>query len=160
MLDLILEEAKKNRKSDEKLDNILFLDFDGVINISINNYKEKKFSKNCVNNVNRLCKKYNFKIVVISSWKEYVGYKEMLYDAGLSESIPVVGKTDRLESSRETEIMKYLLDHPNIAKFLILDDGYFYELSKYQIKTDISKGFNEGKFREAIILMENLKSNE
>ena len=39
-------------------------------------------------------------------------------------------------------MIDYLEKHQNINKFIILDDGNFYELKKYQIQTIFEKGFD------------------
>ena len=41
----------------------------------------------------------------------------------------------------------------NTNKFIILDDGDFNELSKFQVKTDFNKGFDYEKYLEAIRLI-------
>ena len=75
--------------------NILFLDYDGVVNTpmyvpgkdfprynfpvdnKVNNYQACR-------NVSLLCKHTNSKIVVSSTWRKYTNYKECLYNGGLS----------------------------------------------------------------------------
>ena len=76
----ILSYARRKRrgKLNDELDNVLFLDYDGVINLDPNNYGKKCFDRDCIENVNRLCKKFNLKIVVISSWKKYENYEGLL----------------------------------------------------------------------------------
>ena len=149
----ILRAAKKKRKYFDQLDNILFLDYDGVINTDINNYGQLPFNKVCIDNVNRLCKEYNLKIVVISSWKKYANYIDILYESGLDKDITIIGKTDILNGSREEEIKQYLYNNIYINKFIIIDDGDYDELSKYQVKTNFNDGFNDDKYLEASSLL-------
>mgnify|MGYP004464315639 FL=1 len=82
----------KNRKNyfSGKLNNIIFLDFDGVINLDINNYTGPFNNKEQMENLNRFCLKYNFKIVVRSSWRKNLNYKDVLYKSGLDKRIEVL----------------------------------------------------------------------
>ena len=54
-------------------------------------------------------------------------------------------------------MIDYLEKHQNINKFIILDDGNFYELKKYQIQTIFEKGFDNKKYQEAIELIKTIK---
>ena len=151
----ILKEAKKKRRSaiSDDLDNVLFLDFDGVINIDVNNYGRKPFDPSCMENINRLCKTYDLRIVVISSWKKYPNYQKLLYDSGLDRSVTVLGKTETVNGPREEEIKKYLADHIYIDRFIILDDGVFDELTPYHVRTRFTEGFSDQKYEEAAQLL-------
>lgn len=153
-LDKILSKMIQRKESSpfDYFDNILFLDYDGVLNTN----GTSVFSKDCMSNLNRLCLKYQFKIVVISSWRKYLGYQDMLYDSGLDPKIEILGKTDCFNSTRELEVKRYLWEHPYIDKFLILDDGDFEELKKYQVKTEFLSGFDNKKYLEAESLMKKL----
>ena len=44
--------------------------------------------------------------------------------------------------------------HQNTNKLIILDDGDFFELSKYQVQTVFEKGFDNKKYQEACELLE------
>lgn len=158
----ILETARKSRSdylNEDDLQNILFLDFDGVVNISLNPRSPLCFDERCMNNVNKLCHRFNLKIVVISSWKRQYKYKEILYNQGLDKDIEVIGKTDDLNGPREDEVKKYLEDNIYIDKFIILDDAFFNELTPYQIKPTFAVGFDQKKYQEAVKLLENQKGN-
>lgn len=72
------------------MNNIIFLDFDGVINLDINNYTGPFNNKEQMENLNRFCLKYNFKIVVSSSWRKNLNYKDVLYKSGLDKRIEVL----------------------------------------------------------------------
>ena len=151
----VLKKLKKNRNNyfSGELDNVVFLDFDGVLNLDINNYTERFKDKEPMNNLNKFCLENNFKIVVISSWRKSLSYKEVLYKSGLDERIKILGATAILEKDRESEVIDYLERNNNINKFIILDDGNFNELSKYQVKTVFEKGFDNNKYLEAIELI-------
>ena len=151
----ILKKAKRKRIKDlsDNLDNILFLDFDGVINLDSDNYTGPFNNKDLIKNLNDFCINNSFKIVVISSWRKYSNYKYILYKSGLDKKIDIIGATDNLEKDRESEIIKYLEEHIYIGKFIILDDKPFDLLRKYQVLTDIDEGFNKSKFEEALKLL-------
>ena len=139
-----------------ELNNIVFLDFDGVINLDFNNYIGPFNNKEQMENLNKFCIENDFKIVVISSWRKYSNYKEILYNSGLNKNIKILGATDVLEKDREAEIIDYLNKHDNTNKFIILDDGEFNELSRYQVKTDYNKGFDKEKYEQANYLIKNM----
>ena len=154
-LDKVLKQLKKNRNNyfSGELNNIVFLDFDGVLNLDINNYTGNFKAKKPIANLNKFCKENEFKIVVISSWRKSLNYKEILYESGLDKQIEILGATDVLEKDRESEVIDYLEKHQNINKFIILDDGDFFELKKYQIQTVFEKGFDDKKYQEACELI-------
>ncbi len=151
----ILKTNKKKRIKElaDNLDNILFLDFDGVINLDENNYSGLFNNSELINNLSSFCLIYNFKIVVISSWRKYSNYKDILYNSGLDRKVEIIGATDNLEKDRESEVIKYLKEHCYINKFIILDDRPFDKLKKYQIQTKYEEGFNNEKYDEAIELI-------
>ena len=160
-LNTILKEAKRKRSrtSYDSLDNILFLDFDGVINTDIDNYGDKPFNTGCVRNICTLCREYNLKIVVSSSWRKYPDYEDLLRIAGFDKDIIVLGRTSVLDDSREEEIKQYLAEHIYIDKFVIVDDTDFDELTRYHIKTEFSKGFDLNKLEEARVLLNDLQNS-
>ena len=160
-LNKVLKIIKNNRSNyySGELNNIVFLDFDGVLNLDINNYTDNFDCKIQMQNLNKFCIEQNFKIVVSSSWRKYSNYKEILYKSGLNHNIKILGATKILEKDREAEIIDYLENHTNIYKFIILDDGDFNELSKFQIKTVFSKGFDDYKYHEALNLINCIKWN-
>lgn len=154
----ILAEAKAKRipELEDHLDNILFLDIDGVINLDPTNYTGPFKAEEQIKNLNELCLKYNLKIVVDSSWRRHIDYKDILYNSGLDYTIPILDKTEMLDIQREEEILKYLETNLYVDKFIIIDDNDFELLSKYHIKTDTNLGFTRDKFDEAVKLIESL----
>ena len=158
-LDKVLKQIKKSRNNyfSGELNNIVFLDFDGVLNLDINNYTGNFKAKEPIENLNKFCLENEFKIVVISSWRKSLNYMEIIYESGLDRRIEILGATETLEKDRETEVIDYLEKHQNINKFIILDDGNFYELKKYQIQTIFEKGFDNKKYQEAIELIKTIK---
>ena len=46
---------------------VVFLDFDGVINIK--DFSELKFDSNCIKNLNKIIKQTNADVVISSAWR-------------------------------------------------------------------------------------------
>lgn len=159
----ILRKAKRSRIKDLKddLDDILFLDYDGVVALDFNMETFRSvFDRHCIENVNKLCHEFNLKIVVTSSWRNEDDYQDMLYDNGLDRDIEIIGKTEELYIVREEEIKIYLKEHIYIDKFIILDDTGFMELKPYHVQTSFEiGGFNDEKYEEARNLLINQKGN-
>ena len=152
-IDRILNEAKRKRKYFDQLDNILFLDYDGVVNTDYNNFGQEPFNTDCINNVNRLCKEFNLKVVISSSWRDYPNHLDILYKSGLDKDITVLGSTKQLDKSREDEIIDYLKDHIYIDKFVILDDCEMSILKDYHVKTIFERGFDKDKYIESVKIL-------
>lgn len=123
--------------------NVVFLDYDDVVNKAMWNRKPNGSWK-CTYNfpedgsvndlqavqwVSEFCKKYGYSIVVSSTWRYYDNYKECLINAGLRDGISIEGCTPVIDmGNRGAEILEYLGEHPDITGYLIFDDlppGYF-----------------------------------
>ena len=116
--------------------NVVFLDYDDVVNRAmwknVNGHWRCFYNfpeDNSVNDeqavqwVSEFCQKFNYSIVVSSSWRTDGNYKECLLNAGLREGIEIEGCTPVLfDGDRGDEIMLYLKEHPDVTGFLIFDD--------------------------------------
>lgn len=136
---------------------IIFLDIDGVMNDS--KREPDNFLPEAVSVLNTLFNKYNAKVVLSSSWREYFTFndlKDLFEQNGLLIKIidktPVyicdkkINKALTLEEisnldiqtdiSRDFEIMNYIKVH-NICHYVILDDFDFddEELKKHLVQT-------------------------
>lgn len=132
-------------------ENILFLDYDGVINIEPDNFSGYLENPEAIYYINKLCLDNNFKIVVTSSWKTHPRYIELLHNAGLDDRIDIIGCTDTTFKNREFEIKSFLNDHPGIDKYIIIDDADFSpEFNDHLVQTAFRIGFNKLKYEEAI----------
>lgn len=133
--------------------NILFLDYDGVVNTLMWDAEGKKTSfnfphDNKVNNfqavqwVSKFCKEKDYKIVVTSTWRVHENYKECLINGGLWKDVEIIGQTPVSENrNRELEIKEYIEEH-NIKNFIIVDDENVYnELESHFIECDMDIGF-------------------
>ena len=118
--------------------NVIFLDFDGVVNIPMW-YKDENGEWDCgygmpkdgkvnceqaVQWVSEFCEKFDYSIVVSSTWRigENFDYAKCLYNSGLRSGIKVIGATPRLYGERGEEISKWLSENPDVENYLIFDD--------------------------------------
>lgn len=143
---------------------VLFLDYDGVVNTPMwtPDGKRCRFnqpSDGSVNNfqavqwISESCQKFNYDIVVTSTWRLRDNYQECLIAGGLRDSVAILGKTEYLWSQennycRGDEIEKYLQDHNDITHYIIVDDEYDFlpHQEKHIIQTNVNTGFTEDDF--------------
>lgn len=162
--------------------NVLFLDFDGVINTSTGydvngNYRDSfnSVAEGRVNNfaaiqlVNKLCKECNLAIVVSSKggWRNSLRrdeqgnyiinqYRRILYDSGLDEHTYIYGHTPATEFNKDMEIKIFLEKHPEVEKFVILEDcpeEISPELYPYTVFCDTDRGITDVEYRKAISVL-------
>ena len=142
--------------------NVVFLDYDGVVNIPMwddegkscnygHPFGGKVNSFQAVQWVSEFCQKFNYSIVVTSTWRTSRNYKECLINGGLRDGIKILGKTDRLDNkSRGDEIQKYLDEHPEIENFIIFDDeSDMGDLMDHLVKCNSVVGFTLVEFENA-----------
>ncbi len=140
--------------------NVIFLDIDGVLNPYPNQRQNMeagtddtsvlKLDSECMKVLRRIIEKTGAKLVLSSSWrceewyggfasKENVERQLQEYGMGLLDSTPVLPVYDRGK-----EILCYLQEHPEVEKFLILDDdrsvGWYEELKEHFLRTDPEVG--------------------
>ena len=147
--------------------NVIFLDYDGVVNNIIWNKEGTRAAyshPHCgfVNNreavlwLSEFCEKYNYKIVVTSTWRSHPNYAECLYAGGLRKTVEVIGCVGRLSAGRGAEIMEYISRHPEIEKWLVLDDedcsAGHPEIKDHQVLCLTNAGFGLEQFEEACAL--------
>ena len=147
--------------------NVIFLDFDGVINTPIWSVKNGELScdynhpsDGTVNNfqavqwVSEFCEKYNYHIVVSSTWR--IGDFDLakcLYDSGLRRRIKVIGVTPRLYTSRGDEITEWLELNQHVKNYLIFDDDN--DMTKHMhrlVKCNQAVGFTMDSYNHAVSL--------
>lgn len=144
--------------------NVLFLDYDGVVNTAQWELKADKWvcfyhfpEDNSVNDfqavqwVSEFCEKYHYSIVVTSTWRFKDNYKECLRNGGLRESVAILGRTpDIWDGCRGDEIGAWLKEHPEVGNFLIFDDQCnMGEYIDHLVRCRSSAGFREEEFSEA-----------
>jgi len=120
------------------MSNVIFLDYDGVVNTPMWNETGTKCRYNFpeddkVNNyqavqwISEFCQKYHYDIVVTSTWRTSANYKECLFNGGLRAGINILGSTPCLVKTnpyltRGDEIQQYIDEHPDIDHYIIIDD--------------------------------------
>ena len=144
------------------MDNILFLDYDGVVNTKMwSLYQgEWKCRYNCpcdgkVNNeqavqwVSEFCEKYKYYIVVISSWRMEDNYADCLINAGLRKSIRILGRVSPRKSKSEA-IRDYIKDHGEIWRYLIFDDECIPKHYRHLVRCNPTHGFCHIEYNKAV----------
>lgn len=159
---------------------VIFLDYDGVVNNLVfirpngeptfNYYDRKSLfkpfkifgkyfflrdrkvnDKQAIGWLNLICKKFNAKVVVTSTWRTRKDYDKCLYRAGFKGE--VIGRTDWLSitKGRGLEIQKWLDDHKDlkIEDFIILDDDAdMCHLMDHLIQTNSYDGLKGSHYAE------------
>ncbi len=145
---------------------VIFLDFDGVINI-INGNKSTyatqmdHFNKDLINNLNYLMSFHkDLKIVISSSWRtdmpdalDQLKLNGFLYNERIIGSTPIFDHSSI--KTRLGEIKQWIETNEKYSKieikYLIIDD----ELSGFNVlKTDPKVGFNKEALDKALIICE------
>lgn len=134
---------KKNQDNPDGLD-VVFLDFDGVLNIP----KDHQFilgESECMSHLNELCLSRNLGIVLTTSWRNFgEDYCDnYLYEHGLNKQIKVISQTPDVDwINRYNEIVAWIVEHDNLRRFVILDDIEMRTLGAFAIRCDYEYGFD------------------
>lgn len=156
--------------------NVIFLDFDGVINSAY--YKNLKGTEEKIKILAEICKKYNCKVVISAAAKNAIDEKTLeideecewvksVFELFKKYGIECIGRTPnvikRLSTNsyimiwKEDEIRLYLFRHPEIEHFCVIDDDTINpqssdlnKLREYLVKTEFytEKGTDEGLLEE------------
>ena len=124
--------------------SLIFLDFDGVLigDEARPNFPVRHLDPHNVAILNRLVKKTDARIVLVTAWRHPLGTTQEIVDVlardGLEDAqTRVIGQTRYLASSRAVEIGEWLITHQHPRTICILDDlpitGF---LSQFQVQTD------------------------
>ena len=165
----LLHIAKIHFKS-ENCGKVIFLDFDGVL--ATEEYTESLllsgqktidkfgtlFDPNCIDSFNWIISQTNAKIVITSSWKNYLSllsiirmwrYRKML---GM-----VIGVTPSISIYRGEEIDRWLSKHIGITNYVILDDmdcrQFRKEHHSHLVTTNHFSGLDSSSAQEVIRLL-------
>jgi hypothetical protein len=145
---------------------IIFLDFDGVLQINRSRSKPYQpgsptFDRESVSNLNRLIELTDAKIVVSSSWRldSDLPLQRLLEFEGVKGE--VVGQTPYLGlgyHGRGAEIYAFLReDNLPIEHFVILDDDIEHDIADYfpnsLVRTDMASGFDKAAFKQALEIL-------
>lgn len=152
---------------------VIFLDFDGVITTEASKWR---LDTDKMLLVKRICDETSAKIVISSSWRRFTleDTFNMLSEYEQSgKEVPfilkdyVVGITNRMYAFKEgnvhihyglprgCEISRYLTEHKDISKYVILDDDadMLLEQAPYFINTNWGLGINEQDVEKAIEIL-------
>ena len=125
--------------------NVIFLDFDGVINTYHDQYiTDKEYSQvieNRIKILSKICNECNCKVVIESSIKDDINEETLKTDIDWVNDIFVlfkkyniecIGRTPTIKKElnngvylpiwKEDEIRLYLFNHPEIEHYVIIDD--------------------------------------
>ena len=127
--------------------NVIFLDFDGVLNSSYQFLRpfevDENYTENRIKLVGDMCKKYDCKVVIISSHNDKIDEETLETNINWIKEyfrlfkkygIEVIGRTPVIGKKREKykylyydfwkeyEILEYLRLHPEIEHFCVIDD--------------------------------------
>jgi hypothetical protein len=135
---------------------VIFIDFDGVLAPYGQNYQAGKFSKSCVDSLNKVLEAVpDAKLVVSSTWRshglKYV--KDMMERNGVTKN-KIIGITpeDKIKG-REHHIQEYLNKNKDISKFVIIDDDYIDILKSHWTKVNKHIGLTESDAWHAIDIL-------
>ena len=153
------------------MNNIIFLDIDGVLN-SINLFKETKNIKinyhkylddyflkqtiihlldidpNKLYLLKEIIQETDSKVVITSSWRMLKIYP-LIEDYLISKGIPIIDTTDYINSNRGDEIRDYLKHH-DVDNFIIIDDDLFPDFNELTEKLIHTNFFNDGLLDEDV----------
>lgn len=119
--------------------NVIFLDFDGVLDTI--HYSSKKDVEERIKILADICKNNDCKVVIEASCKEFIDEKTMetnsdwinfIFDCFVKYEIDCIGRTPNVIKKygdavytpiwKEDEIRLYLLRHPEIEHYCVIDD--------------------------------------
>ena len=156
---------------------VIFLDIDGVLNNSkhltelmnllgrkqyfsiINQIHETPFDYRSCNLLKVLMKETGAEVILSSTWRINNNGIEIIEKyAGISirDTTPILG------TIRGKEIKQYLNDHPEIIKYVILDDDtdMLKEQMKYLVKVDNKIGFTINEYIQCRNILKGIKEEK
>ena len=154
----------------EDCGKVIFLDFDGVL--ATEGYTESLllsgqkttdkfgtlFNPNCIVFFNWIISQTNAKIVITSSWKNYLSLWDLVRMWRYRE-MPgmVIGVTPSISIYRSVEIDKWLCKHRGITNYVIIDDmdykQFRQEHCSHLVTTNHFSGLNKDSAQEAVRLL-------
>jgi hypothetical protein len=171
------EKAKKIRK-------VIFLDVDGVLNSEAiaqewhlrtgkngwgGFFKENekatdenvKWGREAVSNLKNLVDTTGAEIVISSTWRKHFSvekFKEMFAIYGW-ENAPVIDKTPTSFRIRGLEVNSWLKDHPDVDKYVILDDfdDFMVQQRPYFVNTDPEVGLTSEDVQKAYNILNGIQ---
>ena len=140
---------------------VLFLDFDGVLNLYPSPSRNGSFDKTCCINLEMLLNRLtDLKIVVSSSWRTYGldAVKDVLKSNGIDPRrvIDITGheesKDDR--DHRGFQVESWLKRHPKVKQFAIVDDNNdFKPLHDKLVQTNKTVGLSQANVEKLLEIL-------
>lgn len=143
---------------------ILFLDIDGVLNstrsavafggypMNVEKPHMERFDHVAVALIKKICKDTGAKIVLSSVWRLYEGHMNMANALHL----PIIDSTpEKLTALRGEEIAMWLRDHPEVEKYVIIDDDsdMLEDQMPYFVQTSHLNGFLYQDYLKALEIL-------
>ena len=157
---------------------VIFLDIDGVLNSNFWNTDHQReisdgkyIDTEKVKLLSELVKKSGASIILHSGWRFWFGSdlkplrseaayltslleKEGMAVAGMTPDLTTeeIRKTKKFSKVKADEILKWLKDHPETEKWVVLDDLELHndDIAKYQVMTDPEQGLTESDVEKAL----------
>ena len=154
---------------------VIFLDVDGVLNSGHladtigwgghfdesekATHENVKWGQQMVDNLRKIVETTGSQIVISSTWRLHFSipkFKEMFSIYGWSDA-PIIDKTPVMISKRGFEINKWLVNHPEVNKYVILDDStdFLPDQIPVFINTDLEVGLSKEDAEKAIKILSN-----
>lgn len=153
---------------------VIFLDIDGVLNnlehcIKLDKLLGKEqywalfravsqmpFDYQSCLLIKRLMKETDAKVVLSSTWRANIKNIEIIEKFA---QINISDRTPILNTIRGEEIKKYLLEHPDITQYVIIDDDsdMLPEQTKYLCLTNGEIGFTEENYKKCMEILSDEK---
>lgn len=140
--------------------NAIFLDVDGVLNSMrtpawMGDDWDIPLAKHLYQ-LKRIVDETGAKIVISSSWREHAACMRKLDLALKVFELPIYSITPHMNLNRALEIKTWLAEHPEIDRFVILDDDRYYfevEYCNKLVLTSPAKGLTAKEADLAIALL-------
>ncbi len=127
--------------------NVIFLDFDGVLNTI--HYSSNEDVERRISTLSDICHKYDAKVVICAASKDeidevtletYNEWIKFVFDCFKKYNIECIGRTPNVrkrdnngfykEICKEDEVRLYLYRHPEVTHYCVIDDDDFSDLNK------------------------------
>lgn len=113
----------------DNYDTVIFLDVDGVLNsMHTPAWMQEDWDvplARPLQNLKHIVDETGAQIVVTSSWREYPAALRKLEIALMVFELRIAGRTPALPTNRPDEIQTWLNKHPEVKRYVILDDDPF-----------------------------------
>lgn len=125
---------------------------------NIDIFQEDILDVRAICQLRRIVETTNAEIVLSSSWRWYKETRDKIHHQLRQKGIDFVDTTPReidITMSRGAEIKAWLDNHPEVEKFVILDDDELQieEYLPYHVKTNFKYGLTREKAAEAIKIL-------